>query len=412
MIQTIPLSLRLMAILLGFAVPSVIFGRAVIAVVLVLALICLLISTQRSNAVQGLKQKALEPFGLMIIVTFLCWMPSVVVSLDPLRSFEAAFRTLLIIGIMTMFWQALRQNRYLPELCLKALIALLAVTLLISVVSLTYAPELISFVKAQGWYLVLEAKAILKPYAAVSALMVPILIWAQYRFSGFWKGLCFSEIIGILFLIWETSNRSAMASLLAIIFMAGLIFALSKKDRGLLIKVMIAVILLFAAALYWNKIRANQFTHGQELYAPTWIVGYTRQMMWKFALNVFEQSPWLGIGINTINLIPGADIPMPNSNLTIISGHPHNWIIETLTETGVIGFIPLFAVSIYMIVRGFFKALHYPGSGALPALLVITGYWSSSLFNYSFWSVWWQVSFMLLTLICLSFPAKDDHLRA
>ena len=36
------------------------------------------------------------------------------------------------------------------------------------------------------------------------------------------------------------------------------------------------------------------------------------------------------------------------------------------------------------------------------ATAVSIGYWVSGLFNFSFWSAWWQVSFMVLLALCLS----------
>jgi len=38
----------------------------------------------------------------------------------------------------------------------------------------------------------------------------------------------------------------------------------------------------------------------------------------------------------------------------------------------------------------------------LAALLVSVGYWSSGLLNFSFWSAWWQISYLLLMAICLA----------
>ena len=38
----------------------------------------------------------------------------------------------------------------------------------------------------------------------------------------------------------------------------------------------------------------------------------------------------------------------------------------------------------------------------LAALLVNVGYWGSGLLNFSFWSAWWQVGYLLLTGLCLT----------
>ena len=76
----------------------------------------------------------------------------------------------------------------------------------------------------------------------------------------------------------------------------------------------------------WQKL-------GVEPYLPAWLIDYERQRMWDFALKLMHESPWFGLGINTINFQPGADAQIPNTlDLPMISGHPHNWMIEVLVE--------------------------------------------------------------------------------
>ena len=35
-------------------------------------------------------------------------------------------------------------------------------------------------------------------------------------------------------------------------------------------------------------------------------------------------------------------------------------------------------------------------------LWLAKGYWSSGLLNFSFWSAWWQISYLLMTALCLA----------
>ena len=111
---------------------------------------------------------------------------------------------------------------------------------------------------------------------------------------------------------------------------------------------------------------------------------------------------WTRCGIiNNINFQPGANVPIPHAmGLSMISGHPHNWIVEVLAETGVFGFIPLVVVIVILFYR---FALCYARSrdpAMLAAIAAAAGYWGSGLFNFSFWSVWWQTSFILVLVIC------------
>ena len=113
-------------------------------------------------------------------------------------------------------------------------------------------------------------------------------------------------------------------------------------------------------------------------------------------------APWFGNGINAINFLPGADAPMPGSTLNIIPSHPHNWLIEVFAETGAVGAISLvilIATLCFKIARNY---LHSRDDGMLAALLVNAGYWGSGLLSFSFWSAWWQVSYLLMTALCLA----------
>ena len=93
----------------------------------------------------------------------------------------------------------------------------------------------------------------------------------------------------------------------------------------------------------------------------------------------------------------------------MISGHPHNWIVEVLVETGVVGFIPLVVVIVMMFYQ---FALRY-ARGRNPAMLAATdvaaGYWGSGLFNFSFWSVWWQTALLLMMVICWAAESEKSR---
>jgi O-antigen ligase len=108
--------------------------------------------------------------------------------------------------------------------------------------------------------------------------------------------------------------------------------------------------------------------------------------------------------MNTINFAPGADAVIPNTilKLKMIPSHPHNWVLEVMAETGVFGLLSLFgaiAVSTFHMIR---KFLLNGDNAYLIAACMSVGYWVSGLFNFSFWSAWWQMSFVLIIALCLS----------
>jgi O-antigen ligase len=110
------------------------------------------------------------------------------------------------------------------------------------------------------------------------------------------------------------------------------------------------------------------------------------------------------MGINTINFAPGAEAVIPNTatNLKMIPSHPHNWVLEIGAETGVFGLLALLgtiAITFIHIIRAY---LRERDNSYLIALCIFVGYWASGLFNFSFWSAWWQMSFVLIIALFLS----------
>jgi len=165
---------RLFAVFLGLAIPSLYFGRSVLAVMVGLAVICLLLTEERfDHCWHGLKLVH-TPLGYLILLTFVGWLSNILVPLDPLRSFEATPQTLLSIGILTGVWLAFNTNEKLVDTTLKALIVMSVVTSAIAVLLMTVWPELFWVLKLRGVQAI-RIDTQLKPFAALSVLLVPIL---------------------------------------------------------------------------------------------------------------------------------------------------------------------------------------------------------------------------------------------
>jgi O-antigen ligase len=169
----------------------------------------------------------------------------------------------------------------------------------------------------------------------------------------------------------------------------------------------LGAVAIFIVVIIWLNMTRQRPDFDGDWYFPLWLVDYQRQSIWKFAAELTQKNFWFGMGINTINFAPGADNIIPNTlhNLKMIPSHPHNWVIEIAAETGICGLLSLLVVicmSFMHMVRKFF---HGADISYLVSIGISTGYWVSGLFNFSFWSAWWQVSFMLITALCLSLKA-------
>ena len=82
-----------------------------------------------------------------------------------------------------------------------------------------------------------------------------------------------------------------------------------------------------------------------------------------------------------------------------IPSHPHNFFIELLLETGVVGTLSfiflIFSINYFIFKRIITKDFSY--------VIFFNGYfWGASLVNFSFWNAWWQVSYFFILAIISS----------
>jgi len=114
--------------------------------------------------------------------------------------------------------------------------------------------------------------------------------------------------------------------------------------------------------------------------------------------------PWLGIGPNTINLIPGASTIIPGMNQQYVPSHPHNWFLEIFSETGLLGIISLLA-TLFAAFAILFKQAAQNAFPAITAITLLASFLCSSLGNFSIWSIWWLAA--LGVLLCLPLAALE-----
>ena len=116
------------------------------------------------------------------------------------------------------------------------------------------------------------------------------------------------------------------------------------------------------------------------------------------------EAPWLGYGMNGIDRVAGASAILPGYKVEALPSHPHNWVLEILGETGLVGFIPaLFAVGAAA-GRPFLRHRRGASPGALAQLGLAAVFWASSLFNFSIWSSWWLIGYFLLNAAIAAAP--------
>jgi len=401
-------SVKMVAILAGITVPCLVFGRVVMAVPLILAALVMVWLPGRQRYWRALRDQAGTPIGMMVLVTLALWLPSMFASPLPLRSLEAWIRVPIFVGFIVFLAAMLSERREMLALALKALMVAGAVATVFALFSLTFLPEVLSFAKRSSWsampYPGFRPPDILKPYAALSVLMAPVLVWAGWRTGAGWRGLAGATVVGLLAVVWLTQNRSAMAGLLAIAVVGAGLTMVRRRNLAVNVAVSAVVVMVILAMVLWlHQTRGNiQPPEGTVAVLPPWLLDYQRQTIWAHAIDIGMRAPWFGNGINVINLLPGADMRIPNNDLNIIPSHPHNWLVEVFAETGAIGAFALLTLVLSLCLKLAGDYLKSCDAALLAALLVNVGYWGSGLVSFSFWSAWWQVSYLLMTALCLT----------
>jgi len=222
--------------------------------------------------------------------------------------------------------------------------------------------------------------------------------------KGRWPVLAAACVVWLLAIIWLTYSRSPMAGLLAMTFtIAVLIVLIYRRPVVYVVTAVLLAAATLALLLWLSEMRgAGPLPEGTITILPNWLLDYQRQLIWRRSFEFGMAAPWFGNGINTINLLPGADAPMPGNSLNIIPAHPHNWLVEVFAETGAVGAIALVVLVATVCFKIACNYLRGRDEAVLAALLVNVGYWSSGLLNVSFWSAWWQISYLLMTALCLA----------
>lgn len=392
------------AILIAVSLPAIILGRTTLAVLLICAFFFAVFATGPKVLLQKASAVIYSPISGLILIVAVIWSISLFTSVDVSRSVATELRTILYIVLMIPLWTALIQDEKYVELCLKSLAISSLVLGAVALIALNMPSSFIGTLRGNPSSSIVPIR-ILKESASSAILIIPLLGWFMWRHKNIWRLIGGLAILVMYSLVFLTKSRSAFAGLLGGAFVVVILYNLYRRN-GLVIGMSILIgVCLAGASVYWLY-ETRGWTvgiYGGETWPlPEWLIDPPRQAIWKFTWEAGESHRWFGVGINVIDRLPGADSWNPETGTRNIPLHPHNWIVEITIETGLVGLVA------FLSLIGVFAAKHikhYAQSGS-PALLAMGGiwgaYWISGLFSFSYWSSWWQVSFLATTVICLA----------
>jgi O-antigen ligase len=404
--QTLP---YISAALLGIALPTLILGRSVLAVIICVVILLLVVDVIKTASFINMRNAFIaewkRPLGILLAAVFILSIPSIIVAEEPLHSFIPPGRTLGFCFIATAFYVYLKDRPNLSKIWMKWLIISSVLAIALAYFSQFIRPELYWFLHLKG----MKTEPLghtLKEYTALAVFIIPLLIFSAYRSRNFLSVIALLSALALIILIWLIANRATIAGLLAAIMCLSIAIGARYGSKLQVIAAGAVSVFCLSGVLWWlyhTRFAMSLLAPERNYFLPTWLIDFQRQTIWSHALDIGFLTPWFGRGANTINLASGADRVLEGTHgLHVIPAHPHNWPVELFAEIGIFGLVAVIGFIVYCMVRLLYTYRTSGHSAVLTALAIFAGYWFSGLFNFSFWAAWWQLAFILAMSLVLS----------
>lgn len=394
---------------LGASIPALSFGNGALGACFGIACLIALFASDRRDLARRAGGLLAGAAGLCAALTLVWWTLSAGASLSPLDSLEVIARMVIFVGLGGWLILALAARPDARRVAESVVVIGGAVSMGAAAIGSYIAPDLLWIFEPLTDEEI-DPRHVFKSFAAAVAVVSPVLILIGWRRGGAWLGLAAFALVTGGLLLWGHGVQPARASivgavgglfLVAFTMIAGRLTARARVAMVLLV----SLGLVFVMAWIVNALPIMPFGSETQHAPPLPLLDFHRQAIWGFVSHLIGEAPLLGHGINTINMAPGAAVIVPGLNQQFVPGHPHNWILEIASETGVPGFI-FFATTQALLVMAFASialggAPRVRGAG-FAGIAVLGVFWTASLANFSIWSAWWQITL----IAALAIPAS------
>lgn len=332
--------------------------------------------------------KQIYPFLIFMSALVISSANSIIIN----RSFPVVFYLLLIITFCFLLFKCLSKNEEVREKLIKYFVISIFLNLLIvSVYNFIYMDYSNPFSN--------EVKRF-KGYLNILTILVIMLPFLQKT-----KINVIAYLLILPNLLISNSNAAILGILVSL---TGLLiyFIYQNFLKTKIFILFVFIISLISSFLVINKLPREfdkSSIQNSSMKIPTELIDTHRQYIWGFSLNKFFNKPLLGYGPDTSNFIEGSQEIIGSKNtgtMPYIPSHPHNFIIEILLDTGLIG---LLSFTIFNLIYFFRIFNNLNSKGKYLLVCFIFYFWGASLVNFSYWNGWWQTSFFFLISIISSF---------
>ncbi len=381
----------------------VLMGRALVGIFAGVVALCFLLFQNRSIAMArflGLRKSVLV---LLCALVFLAWLPQLLNSVDVWKSLTTVVRTGLMIILAAMIFSALEGDYSLRRIVEKTLVRGSAVICGGVALVLLFFPDVYPYLRFDPELTIPPARGY-KAAAAVVALLIPLLCWIAWKSGDSNRWLALLASVACMIIVTETNNRASIAGLIGAVLVVSVLAALRFRNNIRVLWILGLAVLMAGSLVFWVILsrQGGTLPSGFEGFISPLMIDWHRQVVWQAVLETSADFRWTGIGVNTIDLLPGSDALIANTSASYTPNHPHNWMLEVGAETGVFGFLTLFLTVAVFLSRFVTEFWRTGNVGMLAIVGVWIVYWGSGLFNFSYWSAWWQASFYLAAAIGLA----------
>ncbi len=396
----------LLPTLIGAAIPLSAFGRSLLLVVMIPAIVLTFSTLGDGRRWREVLSLAARPAALALWLVFALWSVSVAGSIDFEKSAFVWARSLLFVPMAIIIAARLSGDPNILGQIQRVLVASAVAAECIILVLIYFEPPILDllFPFKTG---PIQANMVFKAPASAAACLLPVALWSGWRLGTYWKPLAAALIPLTVLAAWGDGEQPARAALGGLVIgaaLVGLLYGYSRAGAwGRTILLVLATATCVGVASFVLSNLSDPPATEQEFEEMQGnVLDPHRLIIWKFTLEKAMERPFFGHGIDAINKVEGAGEIIPFFNQEFIPSHPHSWIIEIFAETGAVGLLAM-AVALAFLLRQLYgqaTAGRDPAAGW--AAIALTGvFWGSSLANFSIWAAWWQTSYWLLLAILL-----------
>jgi hypothetical protein len=376
---------------LGLLATLVVFRHFTTALLWATSLCLFLLQSRNHNRPTQILMQAFQLFKHPVLVTALIFaLLSLVSSLwayTPSLAFKTGLTAIATLGLFALFYT---QLQFISQTTMTFLIKLL---LGISIVALLLVAAQVYFQLPFRFVLGLDPKLLKTNTALLIVLLIPVC-------AGLSKTLqrpYFHQaalIIGLYLLCEHQGYQAAKAGLLLGLIVASLSLLLPRFIATMTRFIPTILCVTMPLLLHFFM----QFHSPESLLKISKLSSFAHRLhVWRFINQTIKSKLYLGWGANAGRALPGTDIEL-YSGADAMPSHPHNHIMQTWLELGLVGALVLALLHYFL-----FQEIAKIKDKTLKfwALFYSMACFCIFLISHSLWHKWWLTAFGCATALLM-----------